>query len=391
MAFGSSPVQQVTKSEASGSTIVFTTSALTAGNLIVICITQSAGSTAVYPSSVSLNSGSGTFVVMSANTVQDGPPPQDWQSGANSYASIIYCLSLTTGGATSVTVNMSGTKTCGGVLTEWNPSGDTVSVDSSKHGGGGTASGNQPDVAVTSTGAGLIISSHRAASATVTAATGQQSPGSGWTSATTQPATTAGVAWQVFSSAQTGAHPGWTTTSSKWGTVTVAFLTTASGHNVSVGIASETDAAQALTANKAKALTNAAETDTAVALTGLKRLALGIASVTNSALSITALKSLALGISSETDAAQAITRSGNYIPVTTASETDTALTIPSLKSAIVTTSTETDTALAFSITKSQTLGIATETDTAVALSSTSIPSINYTGWFRIFRKRFGGK
>lgn len=229
MAFGSNPVQQVTVSEASQGSLTFNISATKAGSLLVISITQSAGSTAAFPSSVSSTGGTATWVLPASNA-QGNSPPQDWVSGANSYGCVIYALT-NPGGITQVVVTMSATKTTGGVLTEWDPAGDTVTFDVGNHGGGGTASANQPDASITSNAGGnsyLIICAHRAASATVTAATAQQSPSSGWSSATTEPATTAGVGWQVFSSAQSGAHPGWTTTSSAWGSAVGSFKTTAS-------------------------------------------------------------------------------------------------------------------------------------------------------------------
>lgn len=226
--------QQKTVAEASQASVAFSgLTAITSGSLIVIAITESAGSTAAFPNSVTVGTGSNAgFQVFSANTQTDGPTPEDWISGNNSYTALVYCLSNSCGGSTSITVGMSATKTCGGVLFEFAPpASTTVSADGSKHGGGGTASTNQPCPAVTTTGTDLVVvGAIRAPSATVSVSQTNSTPTSGWNGATSMPATTAGVAYQIFTATQTSPHAGFAnTTSSVWGAVSMGFKAVASG------------------------------------------------------------------------------------------------------------------------------------------------------------------
>jgi hypothetical protein len=142
------------------------------------------------------------------------------------------------------------------------------------------------------------------------------------------------------------------------------------GHNISVGIASETDSALAIAHAKLKAVGIASETDSALAITAKKARTIGIAQETDSAPSIIFTKAKLIGIAGETDSAPTITRSGHKITVTTASETDSAPGVGFTKQKAIGIASETDSALSVNRAKAKAIGIPVETDSALAIGHT---------------------
>lgn len=139
-----------------------------------------------------------------------------------------------------------------------------------------------------------------------------------------------------------------------------------------IGIASETDAAQAIGKNKAKLLGIASETDAALTITAVKSggshlIAVGIASETDTALGVGKRKAKVLGIAAEVNAAVAITRA-KLRAVTSAIETDVALSLGRLKSKALGIASEADTAVAILKLKRKLITLASETDTAQPLA-----------------------
>lgn len=158
---------------------------------------------------------------------------------------------------------------------------------------------------------------------------------------------------------------------------------------LSLGLASETDTALALTA-KAGAVASlglTTETDTALALAAVKTGALvplGLATETDTALAVTMTETtpitVDLGLTEETDTALGLTvTAGAVVPLGLATETDTALGLALSVAVPLGLATETDTALPVTVSNVLTLalGLATETDTALALTIDASTSIHY--------------
>jgi hypothetical protein len=122
-----------------------------------------------------------------------------------------------------------------------------------------------------------------------------------------------------------------------------------------LGVTTETDAAQTLGRRKSKTLGIATETDAAQTIARIKRKAIGTAT--------------------ETDTAVHINRAGVF---GVAAETDAAQPIGVRKVRALGTATETDAAQTFAHTKLRALGIATETDAAVHIVAT-MPIIRALG------------
>lgn len=137
---------------------------------------------------------------------------------------------------------------------------------------------------------------------------------------------------------------------------------------VTVGLATETDAALALTARKLRAVGLASETDTPLALTAKKARAVGLATETDAALGVTEAKARTVGLATETDTALTL---GTQIVVTVglATETDTIFAVAIRKLRTVTLATETDAALAIRPAKQRIVGIATSGNAALALGT----------------------
>lgn len=140
------------------------------------------------------------------------------------------------------------------------------------------------------------------------------------------------------------------------GGVAWAFIKAGGGHVIAVGVASETDTAQAITRRKLKAIGAASEIDSAQAIAGKK-----LKSVTQA---------------SEVDAAQAIARK-KLIVVIQASETDTAIGIdrPGAKVVSVTVAFEIDSAQTVLAKKVKAIGAASETDAAQTISRAKLKAI----------------
>lgn len=131
--------------------------------------------------------------------------------------------------------------------------------------------------------------------------------------------------------------------------------------------ATETDAAQTVIAQKFATLTPATEVDAAQALTAFKSVTVTPATETDSAQAITRGGTVTLTPATETDSAQAL--SLTYVKtVTPAAETDTAQSVSRQKIATLTAAVETDTAQPVTFAVFRSLTPAGETDTAVTLS-----------------------
>lgn len=135
---------------------------------------------------------------------------------------------------------------------------------------------------------------------------------------------------------------------------------------LAIGLAIESDVAQAVTARKAKTIGLASETDAAQAVARKKAKAVGLAAETDAAQAIAAKKAKAIGLAAETDAAQAITGVAGHA-VSLATESDTAQAIGHAKRKAVGLAAETDAAQVIAAAKGRTLSPAAETDTAIAL------------------------
>lgn len=142
--------------------------------------------------------------------------------------------------------------------------------------------------------------------------------------------------------------------------------------NVTLGLALETDAAQALASSKLATLAVATETDAAVAVSTSKLVTLGRSVETDTALALAVSKAVTLGRATEADTALPLAPA-KTITLGVATETDAALPlVASRGAATLAVATETDSAPALGLTKLVTLGVATETDTALAISTSSI-------------------
>lgn len=144
----------------------------------------------------------------------------------------------------------------------------------------------------------------------------------------------------------------------------------ASGSNLPVGFAEETDTAFAL--GSARPVGRSDETDTALALGGVSIKALGLASETDTAFALGSARPVERA--DETDTAFSLS-AGSNTGVGIAVETDTALALSAMLIEVAGMAAETDTALALSATIARDVGVSVETDTALGLSGVSIGSV----------------
>ena len=159
-----------------------------------------------------------------------------------------------------------------------------------------------------------------------------------------------------------------------------------SPQTVNVGLATETDTAQAVSVSAGAVtatLNQGVETDSSLAVTasaGTVSTAVGISSDTETALAVTPTAgavTVAVGLASETDSAQAVTpvAGAQTVAVGLASETDSALGVAVSAGATtkaVGLSTETDTGLETTISAGAVtvaVGLATETDTGLTVTT----------------------
>ena len=153
------------------------------------------------------------------------------------------------------------------------------------------------------------------------------------------------------------------------------------GGAVSVGAASETDAAQALAKRKTKALTNAIETGVAQAISRIKRAAVSVATEANAGQPIGSLKYLAVGHSLDVSAAQAVGKSKTKA-VSVSTETNSAQSLGKSKVVDVAHTTEVDSAQAITrlLPGEQRVSVfaATETNSAQSLVKSKVVDVAHT-------------
>jgi len=146
-----------------------------------------------------------------------------------------------------------------------------------------------------------------------------------------------------------------------------------------VGLASETDSAQALRSVKVRGIGQASEADSAQAFASRKRRVINLATEADAAQPLATLKIRAIGQATETDAAQALT-SRKARQIGQASETDLAqaLTV-NPRRRLVGQASETDSAQALTVSPRRRLvGLASETDSVAALTSQKARPIGQT-------------
>ncbi len=136
-----------------------------------------------------------------------------------------------------------------------------------------------------------------------------------------------------------------------------------------IGQANETDLAQAMRAARTYAIAQALETEIAQAFARLKSKAIGQALETDVAQALARLKSKVIGQASEGDLAQAM-RAARAYAIAQALETDVAQALARLKSKVIGQASETDLAQTFSTSAGMLIGQASETDLAQALFRT---------------------
>lgn len=127
----------------------------------------------------------------------------------------------------------------------------------------------------------------------------------------------------------------WTPASSDAGAAIATFkIAAAAGHTVSIGLASETDTAQAVKPLRTRALGTVQETDVAQQVKPLRARLIGLGSEADTALAIRPLRSRALGTALETDSARAIGHS-KARTIGLVLETDAAFAITPALSSVV--------------------------------------------------------
>lgn len=144
-----------------------------------------------------------------------------------------------------------------------------------------------------------------------------------------------------------------------------------------LGQVSETDVAQAIARVKQKAIGQALETDVAQPIGKIKQLGLGLATETDLAQPITrgsTTTTVAVGLASETDAAFAIT-ARKVVNVGLATETDTAQSLVVVKKLTLGLASESDVAQIIRPARVRGLGLASETDVAFALTRLKAKSL----------------
>ena len=142
---------------------------------------------------------------------------------------------------------------------------------------------------------------------------------------------------------------------------------TASGFQVTVNQASETDTAQPITPELRRLVTQASETDTAQPIGTAKSRTAVQTSETDTSQPIGSAKTKAIGLSSETDTAQPV-GTAKSVTIGQASEIDTAQPIAYSKSKVIGQASETDTAQPITYDFRRLLAQATETDTAFTIT-----------------------
>lgn len=142
--------------------------------------------------------------------------------------------------------------------------------------------------------------------------------------------------------------------------------------------ASETDTARTITARKTKAITHASETDAAQTVSAVRRVAVTHASEADTAQAITSHKTKLIGIAAETDLAQPIAQVGEIIvAVGVASETDLTQAITSHKRKAITRADETDTAQLITVRRSHSIGRADETDSPQSIARLKTVAVGF--------------
>jgi hypothetical protein len=139
------------------------------------------------------------------------------------------------------------------------------------------------------------------------------------------------------------------------------------GTTISTGMATETDAAMALSAGKVAAAGRADEADNAQAPTLARLVATGRSDEIDAALALAALKLAAVGQASETDSAVAPSLLKS-ISAAVAGEADGGLALELVRVLVVDSVTEAEAAQALALLKFLSTGVAVESDAALALA-----------------------
>lgn len=142
----------------------------------------------------------------------------------------------------------------------------------------------------------------------------------------------------------------------------------AGGGAAEIGLATETDAALALTSAQRLGVGQAQETDSALPLTSAQALAIGQALEQDTALPIGSSQTLAIGQAIEQDIAQPL-GSGTVVAIGQAVESDSAQPLASQQSLAIGQAVETDTAQPLDVVAGGFLGIALEQDIAQPLTA----------------------
>lgn len=138
----------------------------------------------------------------------------------------------------------------------------------------------------------------------------------------------------------------------------------------SLGLAQESNTAFMVDVAKLSSLGFAVEADTALAVAASKQSPFGLAQSSDAALDITTLRVAALGVAGESDAALPITVDGSQVvPLGVALAADTALATNTTKNIALGVATEAATAFSITATRVFALGVAIESDAALALST----------------------
>ncbi len=143
-------------------------------------------------------------------------------------------------------------------------------------------------------------------------------------------------------------------------------LAAGSEKTLTVGLTTETDSAFALTHSISRTVGLATEADSALGVLVEIAVAVGLATEADSALALTAAKALAVGLALESDSAFGV-QVGAITTVGMATEADSALGLTAAKALTVGLTTETDTALATAVTRAYAMGLSTEADSALAI------------------------
>jgi hypothetical protein len=153
-----------------------------------------------------------------------------------------------------------------------------------------------------------------------------------------------------------------------------AFIITATKvtRTVNLGTATETNSSFAITRSRRATIGTATETDSSFAITRSRRVNVGLASETDSAFTFVLSRRKSLGMASETDSSFAITRS-RRVTIGTANETDSAFAFVRSKRLTLGVATEVDSAFVFSVSQTSpgqtvNLGTASEVDSSFSIS-----------------------